>query len=259
MSLQAGLSVLASRFLDTIFPPSCAACGQDGVWFCADCLALIEVAKRDPCKACGSLKNDHDCVAAYAASGGTPPTAVAHYPLNGLCAVGYYHDPRLRKLLHGLKYQYATCLLPTVREILRRYKDLRSQPWPWVGESALALQAVIGSPKRIRTRGFDQAEKIRDLVQRELLPWAQAVSLLERGSSVEAQADLKPGPLRQANVKNVFKIVNCRGEGLSPALPEAVVLVDDVFTTGSTMFEAARTLKSSGVKRVYGLVLAIGA
>jgi predicted amidophosphoribosyltransferase len=185
---------------------------------------------------------EHECPADYSRA-----------ILQGLSAIGFYHDPRLRKLLHGLKYQYAACLLPTVGDLLRRYKNLRSQPWPWVGESALALQAVVGSPKRIRMRGFDQAEKIRDLVKQELLPWAQTVSLLSRDSSVEAQADLKPGPLRQANVRGVFCV------GAQFIAPDVVVLIDDVFTTGSTMLEAARALKSAGVKRVYGLVLAIGA
>ncbi|MBU1033025.1 ComF family protein, partial [Patescibacteria group bacterium] len=42
-------------------------------------------------------------------------------------------------------------------------------------------------------------------------------------------------------------------------LPKRVVLVDDVFTSGATMFDAARALRSAGVEKVYGLVLAIGA
>lgn len=244
MRLRMGLSAMTNRFLDAVFPPNCAVCGRDGVWFCEECLSLVELVKRDPCSRCGSLKLEHDCAHA----------GVIHELLQGLAAVGYYHDPRLRKLLHALKYQYATCLLPSVGDLLRRYKNMRSQSWPWAGESALALQAVVGAPKRIRTRGFDQAEQIRDLVKRELIPWAEIISLLGRSFSVEAQADLEPGPLRQANVCGVFKCV-----APSSDVPEVVVLVDDVFTTGSTMFEAARVLRSAGVKRVYGLVLAIGA
>ena len=39
-------------------------------------------------------------------------------------------------------------------------------------------------------------------------------------------------------------------------VPERVVLVDDVFTTGATMQEAAKVLKQAGVKEVWGLALA---
>jgi len=40
---------------------------------------------------------------------------------------------------------------------------------------------------------------------------------------------------------------------------EKVIIVDDIYTTGSTMDEAARVLKAAGVKEVYFVTLAIGA
>jgi predicted amidophosphoribosyltransferase len=48
-----------------------------------------------------------------------------------------------------------------------------------------------------------------------------------------------------------FEILNLKFE-----IPKAVLLVDDVWTTGATMSEAAKTLKAAGVETVWGWVLA---
>lgn len=180
------------------------------------------------------------------------PTDEEHV-LDAIIAVGFYHDPRLRTLIHGLKYQSGTCLLPSIANLLRRMKTERRDPWPWAGESGLAIQSVVGASDRIRARGFDQADLIRDLVRDELVPWAETASLLVRDRSVQPQAELEAGPLRAANVHGAFHLNPHR------TIPRAVLLVDDVFTTGSTMREAARVLRDAGVQKIYGIVLALGA
>ena len=224
--------------LDAVFPKRCLSCNVFGAWCCEDCLANVELTHRDPCVRCGTL-TEHECT--------TQDTS-----LDGLIVIGFYHDPILRELLHSLKYHSATELGETFASLIRFATHDRNRPWPWAGEKGLALQAVVGSPDRIRARGFDQAEIIRDLVKRELLPWAKASSLLVRGSAPSVQADLEPGPLRNANVQGIFSVTQ------NGVPPEAVLLVDDVYTTGSTMKEAARVLKRAGVQRVYGFAMAIG-
>lgn len=254
--------------LEAVFPTRCAGCGADGSWCCAACLSAIEIVTGNPCAGCGSLKRDHECRAVGGA-------------LDGLAAVGFYHDPRLRALVHGLKYSNATCLLPTFRTLLARYKAERRDPWPWAGTRSIAIQHVPGAPNRIRARGFDQAEFLRGIVKEELVPWASDASLLRRKKTTKVQADLEAGPLREANVADSFRF---SPESISPEnigsgsnlpkmaiwpkrgglesefrVPPAVILVDDVFTTGATMRAAARILKSNGVKRVYGFAFALGA
>jgi predicted amidophosphoribosyltransferase len=170
-----------------------------------------------------------------------------------LVAIGFYHDPRLRALIHGLKYSDATCLLPTFRSLVGRYKAERRDPWPWAGEKDIGIQHVPGAPDRIRARGFDQAELLRGVVKEGLVPWADDAASLRRTKTTKVQADLEPGPLRDANVSRTFEPAS----GPDPT-PSAMILVDDVFTTGATMRAAARVLKANGAERVYGFVFALG-
>lgn len=222
--------------LDAVFPRRCVNCHAYGAWCCDPCHARIERVHRDPCVRCGSL-TEHECEAPQP-------------PLDALVVIGFYHDPLLRTLIHSLKYHGATDFKQEFSQLIRDAASTRNRPWPWAGETSLALQAVVGSPRRIRDRGFDQAELIRDALNEELLPWAIRLSALKRSDGERAQADLDPGPLRQANVSGHFSVAS--------AVPKTVLLIDDVYTTGSTMNESARILKAAGAERVYGFAVAIG-
>jgi predicted amidophosphoribosyltransferase len=111
---------------------------------------------------------------------------------------------------------------------------------------------VPGAPARIRARGFDQAGLIADVFRDACVPWARPLDVLIRHDSPQAQVALKPGPLRAANVSGAFSI---RPNAI---VPPSILLVDDVFTTGSTMHEAARVLRAAGAHEVFGFALAVG-
>jgi predicted amidophosphoribosyltransferase len=173
--------------------------------------------------------------------------------LDDLAVLGFYHDPRLRQLIHSLKYQGARCVLPEVTRLMRRWRNsLVIQP-PWFTLSQVTLQAVIAAPERVRERGFDQAELIVELVRREWAPLSPVGHLLERDSSLVAQATLEHDAVRQANIRGKYTRLS------TGSMPSAVLLIDDVITTGSTMREAARVLRKSGVQTIYGFALALGA
>jgi predicted amidophosphoribosyltransferase len=200
------------------------SCGAFGSWCCATCRDKIEIVRTGP-------KDES---------------------LDGLVIAGFYHDPILRELIHGVKYDGATEFVMELGHVLRRVKQERTNPWPWAGENAMAIQPVIGSDARIRERGFDQAALIADLVREELVPWAHPVQLLTRTPTYSAQADLDPGPLRTANVHNTFHVAS------GVEIPSTVLLIDDVYTTGSTMRDAARALRGQGVAKIYGFAMAMG-
>lgn len=227
--------------LNAVFPPHCVVCADDGDWLCHACFSLIEFLPIDPCPHCADIQPGHIC-------------SFERTDLDGLVAIGFYHNPQLRGLIHALKYQSATSVLPLISKVIHKYADIRCHAWPWAGLSELAIQSVSGVPARIVARGFDQAELIRDIVHSEIIPWSTPLSLLERSAGQSVQAELEVGVLRQANVKGVFSI----RKTFPGPIPSTVLLVDDVSTSGATMHEAARVLKRAGVKTVYGFVFALG-
>jgi len=174
-------------------------------------------------------------------------------PLDGLVAAGFYHARPLREMLRALKYHGVTCVTPSITPFVRSWKDARCEPWPWAGIASLGIQYLPAASNRVRERGFDQAKLLSNIIQKEIVQWATPVDLLVRSSSTTAQAQIKHGALRNANVRGVFELR--RGA----PIPPNILLVDDVVTTGSTMREAARTLRRAGVQNVYGLALAVGA
>ena len=126
---------------------------------------------------------------------------------------------------------------------------LRSAPWV---EPALELaQFVIPMPLsavRLRTRGYNQAQELA----RHLAPDKLDGKLLLRIRDTPAQSALARDA-RLRNVRGAFAVEPMRNSELAGA---RVVLVDDVMTSGASMFSAAATLRQAGVVHITALVLA---
>ncbi len=105
-------------------------------------------------------------------------------------------------------------------------------------------------PSRRRKRGYNQAELLaKELSKRSGIPMDSG--LLERVKKTRAQKDLNDQE-RLANLKNAFSIR--KGE-----LPyKKIILVDDIYTTGSTMDAAARELVANGAQSVFFLCISVG-
>jgi ComF family protein len=102
---------------------------------------------------------------------------------------------------------------------------------------------------RRAARGFNQSR----LLAEELAVATghpAPISLLRRVRATPTQT-AKSYRERAANVKDAFAVRRSR------ALPESVLLIDDVITTGATVDECARTLKAAGVKWVGALAFAL--
>ena len=104
------------------------------------------------------------------------------------------------------------------------------------------------APKRLRERGYNQSEVLaRALARRWRIP--VLVDLLVRTRETPTQTTLTP-ETRLANVAGAFSPRHGRGVG------GTVVLVDDVFTTGATLAEAARALEQAGAMTIHGVTFA---
>lgn len=126
---------------------------------------------------------------------------------------------------------------------------LRSTPWvePALEQADLLLPMPL-SPQRLQERGFNQALELA----RHLAPAKTAPGLLLRIRHTPAQSSLKRAQ-RLRNVRAAFAVEPLQQGRLQN---KRVVLVDDVMTSGASLFAAAQALRAAGVAHITGLVLA---
>lgn len=229
---------------DLLFPPFCVSCNSPGAWWCEVCRSSIQTLDGRICPACLTVG---DCGGNCAGS----------LPFASVSSFGYYHDPKLRSVITALKFNGTTVLL----DDLKSFAFSRPMELPRV-------DAVIPMPlsdKRLRERGFNQAQLIAEAISPFVrmrdadpsdptgrLPAPVVHDVLFRTSDRVAQSSLEHNAeSRRANVAGAF---GCCGE-----IPEEILLVDDVATTGATASEATMVLLASGTRNVHLLTLAIGA
>lgn len=208
-------------FKDLLFPKFCVNCHEEGVWLCDRCVDVIVKTEK--------LSSDKQNLAA------------PH--LDGVTALFHYGENNISKLIGMLKYNsllelqedFEKIILATIFELA--YKDFVLVPVP--------LHA-----RRQRERGFNQAMVLAEGFAKKLN--FKINTDLRRETYTAQQAKLSAVD-RKVNLKDAFIFEN-KGE----SVPEKVILLDDVFTTGATMSECAKALKDKGVKIVWGLALAHG-
>jgi ComF family protein len=154
-------------------------------------------------------------------------------------------DAGARDAVHALKYG----ALPRIATDLAAAMARLDVP----GRDSGLLVPVPLARARFRDRGYNQSERLaRALARRWRRP---VVDLLVRTRDTAAQTALTP-EARLANVAGAFQMRNAEGGTRSgrtaegSALERPLVLVDDVFTTGATLAEAARALDGAGAHTV---------
>jgi ComF family protein len=111
-----------------------------------------------------------------------------------------------------------------------------------------ALVPVPLHKSRLRKRGYNQAALLARQIGRQFnIPVYDKLLIREKNTRPLKEMNAKE---RQNNLKKAFKVTR------NDVKLEIIVVVDDIYTTGSTVEEAARTLKSAGAKKVYFLTLA---
>jgi competence protein ComFC len=220
---------------DLLFPKNCLGCKKEGGYMCPDCVQKTRLLKQ-VCPYCEKASID----------GFTHTKCRKKYGLDGLTSVWKYEGV-IKNAILSLKYKYATEI---VREICGYYMpELRNLLFVVSSSSILVPIPIYWYKENIR--GFNQSADIGKIIAREL-GWGYNSGLLFRKKSVKPQAGLTVAE-RKKNLKGVFAIYT---QNPTLDLPGSVVLFDDVFTTGSTLHEACKILKKSGVERVWGMTIA---
>jgi len=212
-----------SVLLDFLFPRTCFGCQKEGSYLCEDCKATLEISSFHQ-------KANLECFSDL------------YFALD-------YRNPLVQKLIRQYKYQ------PFIKElnktlaslIIEHFQLIDNQP----GFAGFVLMAVPSEKRRQRWRGFNPAGEIgRNLAEFWKIPLMNGVLLKIKNTLPQVELSDEE---RKENIKGAFV---CQ-------LPEKIkgrkiLLIDDVFTTGATMLECARTLKKSGAKEIIGVVVARG-
>jgi ComF family protein len=226
-------SMVISSILNVLFPPVCLSCGSWGTHLCHRCRERFPFVDRDGCLYCDKITR----------AGMTCARCLRPEGIDGLVSMVYY-SPEVRNAVREVKYSLVSSGIRSLMRSLRPEIVAKTAPW-WRFAPTPRLQPIPLHKDRLRTRGFNQAE----LLARELrivtgAPYADPPLLVRRRPTFQ-QARSADRRERARNLQGAFVVP--RGVSLTG---RAVVLVDDVITTGSTVKEAARTLKRAGAHQV---------
>jgi len=164
--------------------------------------------------------------------------------IDGIRAPYLFEGP-LRTALHRLKYRGWRAAAPELGGLLAGYLEHHKFPAPPTGQ---ILVPVPLHPRRLRSRGYNQSYLLAKEVGKLLdIPVRQ--DLVARTKDSPPQVEVRSSGQRRANAAGSFTGA-AAAEGLS------ILLVDDIATTGSTLFACAAALKKAGAAKVWGLVLA---
>ena len=199
---------------------------------CATCVADMPRLTPPYCVVCSRPGTDHWCVWCKAM-----PMAV-----NGIRAPFLYVGSSLiQKALNDFKFHNVRAM---ALELARHLADyLASHPMP-----CDVIVPVPSHPRRLRSRGFNQAA----LLGRELgalIDMPVDEKLLAKVKNTPSQLRMNSPEERWRNVEGSF---GCDGD----VGGKAVLLIDDIATTGGTMSACAAALKDAGASKVWGLVVA---
>ncbi len=234
------LAALFDPFLSLLYPPCCLVCsrlGESGL--CASCAAQILPIAAPFCAVCGQTLAPDD--------GGCGDCHRRRPAFVRARAMGAY-DGVLRHAIHQFKYRDRPQLAVPLGRLLADYAREQAPAL-----NGLRFDAVLPVPMhavRQRQRGYNQSERLAQIVGRELgLPLS--TNTLVRIRPTRPQVGLS-AEARRTNLRGAFAVRQ----------PEAVagktlLLVDDVVTSGSSLYECSVTLKAAGAA-VYALVLASG-
>jgi len=231
---------------DLLFPKFCLNCQREGSYLCEDCqstLLISGVHQKNPTQ---NLKD-------------------LYFALP-------YQQPLIKNLIKLFKYQpfVKELVIPLTSLIITHFQLLDNSPTQilqnktWAGRPNFSDYILIPVPlerRKLKWRGFNQAEELgKELSKFFGIPLI--TNCLIKIKETLPQVELSDEERRE-NIKGAFLvkdkelIKNPEGNPLAfYGAGKKILLVDDVYTTGSTMEECARVLKKAGAKEVIGIVIA---
>lgn len=231
---------IGKALTDLLFPRRCAVCDgitdRPGKEICTECRNKIIYIKEPFCMKCGKQLQSGE--REYCGDCGRK----THYFIQGTALYDYGSmADSISRFKYGGRMEYASFY----------GRELYEKKLSWL--RAVAPDALIPvpiHPSRKRKRGYNQAQLIAEaLSERSGIP--VNTSLIHRERKTRPLKSLTWAE-RQNNLKRAFKI--CQND----VKLKTIVIIDDIYTTGSTVDEMALALQKAGVRRIYFMALTIG-
>lgn len=227
-SRLANVALHASRSIsDVVYPRRCAGCGHRGAWVCTLCVDTVPMIREIACWRCG-VPPDVDCLCREI------------HPGLDMIRTAAWFEGWLRSAVTSFKYEGEKARAGHLAALAQHHM-------PAFGAD-VCLTAVPLHRSRERRRGYNQSALLAS--QLSQMSGVANERCLRRVVATRRQVGLSADE-RTINVRGAFAL-----EPLATALGRRFVLVDDVFTTGSTLGECAETLKRAGAVWVGALTIA---
>lgn len=230
--------------LNLLYPPSCILCQNlCDTGICEKCKMAYPVTIDKRCMRCSKFIVEaeseycQDCLRGK------------KYFIQGISL--WKHSGKVKKSIYRFKYQNHRIYAKAYANILVHYYGDKIKEW--------APEGLIGVPvhkSRLRDRGYNQAQVLAKAIASEIedvygVKLGEMTNCTYRSKNTNFQKVLDDRQ-RVENLQGVF------GVKKGVELPEKLIIIDDIYTTGATINELAKVLKASGVKEVYFIAISIG-
>lgn len=227
-------------FLSLIFPKYCINCKRIGSYLCDNCFSFLSFDTQGICVVCNRPSINSL----------THPRCATRYTIDGIFSSISYKGVA-KKLVYQFKYKPYLSNLNNLLIDLFFEGLIQKEEFYNIIKNLKSDSVLIPIPlhsSRLKSRGYNQAEILAKGLSKKMN--LKILNCLKRTKKTSSQAALKREE-RTENIKGAFSII----QNLELKIQNAF-LVDDIFTTGSTLNEASKILKRKGVEKVWGLTLA---
>lgn len=244
--VKGSLKILQLGLSEAIWQTRCVICDVPGIALCEKCSReLPYLDQLSSCPTCGAPWGRGICCECNQQT--LHWKGLAHFPLDG-CVSAVLLSPETKRIVTAFKDRGEQQL----SEIIARHMANVLPPSWQAGAALVPIPARINA---VRERGFDHVSLIGAELSRmtgmPLTPLLRArprrdqrnLDAKQRLANMVGSFDLEP------NAAPPYKSALKTRLGISPR----IILIDDVFTTGATLFTAGNTLRTAGAKEVYAV------